>query len=96
MSFRNTIFKKKNEIVKLAAVHGATNVRIFGSTGRGEDNPNSDVDLLVEFDEDRSLFDLIRLREDLAQLLGRQVDVVTTDALNSRIRQDVLGEALPL
>lgn len=96
MSFRNTIFEKKNEIVKLAAVHGATNVRIFGSTARGEDDPNSDVDLLVEFDEDRSLFDLIRLREELAQLLGRQVDVVTTEALNSRIRQDVLREALPL
>ena len=96
MSFRDTLFEKKNEIVKLAAVHGATNVRIFGSTARGEDNPNSDVDLLVEFDEDRSLFDLIRLREELAQLLGRQVDVVTKESLNSRIRQDVLGEALPL
>lgn len=96
MSFRDTIFEKKNEIVKLAAVHGATNVRIFGSTARGEDNPNSDVDLLVEFDDDCSLFDLIRLREELTQLLGRQVDVVTAEALNSRIRQDVLGEALPL
>lgn len=77
-------------------MHGATNVRIFGSTARGEDNPNSDVDLLVEFDDDCSLFDLIRLREELTQLLGRQVDVVTAEALNSRIRQDVLGEALPL
>lgn len=96
MSLRDIILEKKSDIVQLAKLHGATHVRIFGSTARGEDHPNSDVDFLVEFDEDRSLFDLIRLKAELEQLLDRQVDVVTSESLNSRVRGDVLGEAIPL
>ena len=60
---------KKNAIVKLGREHGATSIRVFGSVARGDNRETSDVDLLVEFEKDRTLFDLIDLRLDLRDLL---------------------------
>lgn len=93
---RDLVVNKKHEIVRLATNHGVTNVSVFGSAVRGDDGPGSDIDLLVEFEEGRSLFDLIRLRDALTALLGRPVDVVTKDALHWRIKDEVLKEAFRL
>jgi predicted nucleotidyltransferase len=84
----------RGEILTLAARHGATNVRVFGSVARGDADAASDVDFLVDFEPGRSLFDLAGLLIDLEDLLGRPVDVVTEPGLKARIRQRVLAEAV--
>ena len=86
----------RDEILRLAAKHGARNVRVFGSVVRGEDTPESDVDFLVTLDPGRSLFDQGGLLADLEKLLGRRVDVVEPEGLHWYIRDRVLKEAVPL
>jgi len=87
--------EKRAEILRLAETHGARNVRVFGSVARADNREDSDVDLLVEFDTGKTLFDLIALKLDLESLLGAKVDVVTPNSLRY-IRDQVLAEALPL
>jgi len=90
------IREKRQEILEIAAKHGAYNVRIFGSVARGEADEKSDVDILVELEPERSLLDLGGLLMDLEALLGFKVDVVTVRGLRKRIRERVLREAVPL
>lgn len=86
----------REDVLRLASRHGASNVRVFGSLARGDAGADSDVDLLVNLDKGRSLLDLGALLEDLKALLGREVDVVTEKGLRARIRNRVLKEAVPL
>ena len=87
---------KREEILRIAARHGAHNVRVFGSVARGEARQDSDVDFLVEMEKGRSLFDLGGLLMDLQEVLDRPVDVVTEKGLRDRIRSRVLREAVAL
>jgi uncharacterized protein len=87
---------RRAEILRLAALHGATNVRIFGSVARGEADEKSDVDFLVDMGSGRSLLDLGGLLEDLRELLSHPLDLVTERGLKARIRDRVLKEAVPL
>lgn len=87
---------QRDEILRLAAKYGARNVRVFGSVARGEEGPDSDLDLLVEFAADRSLLDHVALVQDLEELVGRKVQITTPDALHWYIRDRVLAEAVPL
>jgi hypothetical protein len=87
---------RRSEVLATAARHGASNVRVFGSAARGEEGVDSDIDLLVELEAGRSLFDLSRLIADLRQLLDRDVDVVTEDGLYWLLRRRILREARPL
>ena len=87
---------RRDDILRIAAQHGASNVRVFGSASRGEAGPQSDIDLLVSFDMDRALFDHVGLIQDLEDLLGHKVDVVTEDSLHWYIRERVLKEAVAL
>ena len=96
MDLRDVLTRKRDEIVKVAAIHGARNIRVFGSVARGEADEKSDIDFLVEMEPDRSLFDLGGLLMDLQEVLGRDVDVVTERGLNPRIRDRVLREAVAL
>ena len=86
----------RDEILRVAAQHGARNVRLFGSAARGEATEGSDLDFLVEMEPERSLLDLAALRNDLMDLLGREVDVVTEDGLYWLLRRKILREARPL
>jgi predicted nucleotidyltransferase len=86
----------REEICRIAFAHGAVNVRVFGSTGRGEQGTTSDLDLLVDMAEGRSLFDLIALSDDLEESLGTEVDVVTEASLSPYMRDRVLDEAVAL
>lgn len=87
---------RRDEILRVAAQHGARHVRVFGSVARGEADERSDVDFLVDLDKGQSLLDLGGLLMDLQSLLGRPVDVVTEKGLKSRIRDRVLDEAVTL
>jgi hypothetical protein len=91
-----TIENNRDAILRLARKHGAHNVRLFGSTARGEDRPDSDLDVLVDLESGRSLIDHVALKQDLEELLGREVDVVTERSLHPRIREQVLREAVAL
>ena len=84
----------RESIRALVAEHHAVSPRIFGSVARGDDEPGSDIDLLVEFTEDASLLDEIALRLALADLLQVNVDVVAVDTLRGRMRERVLQEAV--
>lgn len=86
----------REAILKLSRQHGAQNVRIFGSAVRGDDTTSSDLDVLVEMEEGRSLVDRVALKQDLEDLLGQEVDVVTEASLHPRVRERVLREAVPL
>ena len=90
------IQQRKHEIMQIAAKYGAHNLRVFGSVARGEAGPDSDLDLLVQFDANRSLFDLITMSQELEDLFGRRVEVVTEQALHWYIRERVLHEAVAL
>jgi hypothetical protein len=79
----------------VAARHHANRVRIFGSVARGDDQPDSDIDLLVDFAPDSSPFDLIRMARELEELLGHPVDVVSTGGLKDRDRH-ILAESVDL
>jgi hypothetical protein len=79
----------------VAARHHANRVRVFGSVARGDDRPDSDIDLLVDFAPDSSLFDLMRMARELEQLLGHPVDVVSTGGLKDRDRH-ILAESVDL
>jgi predicted nucleotidyltransferase len=96
MGIEELLQDQREAILRIAAQHGAHNVRVFGSVARGEARPDSDVDLLVELEPGRSLLDLGGLLMDLQTLLGREVDVVTDKGLRDRIRARVLQEARPL
>ncbi len=93
MDIEQLIRKKKDLINKIAAKHGAANVRIFGSVARGEALPGSDIDLLVDISGQTSPWLPAGLVIDLEELLGRQVEIVTEKALNPYIRDYVLREA---
>ncbi len=96
MELDKIVRSRKEEILQLAAKHGAHNVRLFGSAARGDAGPESDVDFLVEFEDGRSLLDLSGLWLDLEELLGRKVDVAQPQTLHWYIRDRVLKEAIPL
>ena len=87
---------KRSAILHLAQTYGATNLRIFGSVARGEDTSTSDLDLLIDLEPNRSLFDLGGLAMDLQDLLGCPVDIVTEKGLKQRIRTRVMQEAINL
>jgi uncharacterized protein len=96
MDLNNLLKSRREEILSIAARHGARNVRVFGSVARGEYDDKSDIDLLVEFESGRSLLDHAGLWLELQDLLGCKVDVVSERGIKPRIRERVLREAVPL
>jgi hypothetical protein len=75
---------------------GASNLRVFGSVARGEDTPDSDVDLLVDVPLGTGLFALLALEEQLQRILQVDVDLATVDSLKPRVRAEALAEAIPV
>jgi uncharacterized protein len=96
MGIVEVLKEKREEILRIAARHGASNVRVFGSVARGEADAQSDIDLLVELERGRSLLDHAALMLDLESLLGRRVDVATERGLKPLIREHILREAVRL
>ena len=96
MNKNELLAAKREEILQIAARHGARNVRVFGSVARGEAGPESDIDFLVELEKGRSLLDHAALLLDLEKLLDCKVDVVTERSLRPRVRERVFREAIYL
>ena len=96
MEIDNILKDRRETILRVAASHGARDVRVFGSRVRGTARPDSDVDILVKLEAGRSLLDLIAIKQDLEDLLGCKVDVVTEAAISPYIREQVLNEAVAL
>jgi uncharacterized protein len=93
MSARELLRKQRDQIISLAARHGARNVRVIGSVARRQDDAASDVDLLVDLEQGRSLLDHAALIADLQTLLGRKVDVATERGLRPAVRARVVPDA---
>jgi hypothetical protein len=87
---------QRKAIIASAARHGASDVRVFGSAARGDDRPDSDVDLVVDLEPKIGLLTLEHLRRELSDLLGTAVDVVPIDSLRPRVRREVERDAIPL
>jgi predicted nucleotidyltransferase len=90
------LLEKRNQILRLAASRGMSNVRVFGSFARGTATGKSDVDLLVDAGPSRSMLDVIGLWLDLEELLKRKVDLITEGGMHPRLRETILAEARPL
>lgn len=86
--------EKRDMILQAAARHGASNVRIYGSVARGEARPSSDVDVLVDLEQGRSLLDLAALHLELEEILGYPVEIGTD--VRPRLRERVHSEAVRL
>jgi len=86
----------REDIQRIAAKHGAYNVRVFGSFARGEAGPQSDLDLLISVGPKTTPWFPGGWVVDLEELLGRRVDVLTENGLSPLIRDRVLSEAVPL
>ena len=87
--------RHRREILSLAEKHGFSNVRVFGSTARGDEHSGSDIDLLVDRSPDSTLFEIGRLEHAVSTLLGLPVDVVPATSLKPRIAPNVFAEAIP-
>ena len=92
----DTIREKRETIVRIAARHGASQVRLIGSVARGEARPDSDVDLLVTWSEGTSLLDQAALMLELESLLGRKVDIASDGWVKPSIRESVYRDAIAL
>ena len=87
---------RRAELLAIAARHGLSNVRVFGSVARGDDGPDSDVDLLVDLPAGMGLFGFGRAASDFEDLLQVSVDLVPARSLKPRVRPEVEAEAVPL
>jgi len=100
MTSRELLEREHDRIVQLLADRGATAVRIFGSVARGEDEADSDIDLIIELPNESSagseLMTALGLSEELSRLVGSRVDVVTPRLLRAEVREAALAEAVPL
>jgi predicted nucleotidyltransferase/ribosome-binding protein aMBF1 (putative translation factor) len=88
--------RHRKDLVEVAAAHGVSNVRVFGSVARGEDGPDSDVDLLADFPPGLSLFGLGRLEADLESILGTRVDLIPAADLKPGVRERVESDLITL
>ena len=94
---QNDLLKKhKENIHKIATNHGILSIQVFGPFARGEDNIDSDIDLLVELEPKRSLLDMIAMKHELEDLMKRKVDVVTANGISPYLVKQIMEEAVQL
>jgi predicted nucleotidyltransferase len=96
MSLREELHHNRDAVDAIAVKHGASNVRLFGSVIRGDEGPDSDIDLLIDMDENRGFADYLALVEELEGLFGRHVDLVIGRSLSPHFRPYIEAEARPL
>lgn len=95
MQIRDRLDIPHDELAALCRRYSVRELSLFGSVLRDDFRADSDIDVLVEFEEDApiGLFELVRLKSDLARLLGRDVDLVEKAGLKRWVRAPVLSTA---
>jgi uncharacterized protein len=96
MLLRDDLHRHHQALHRIAARYGASNLRVFGSVARGEERPDSDIDLLVDLAEERGFRDYLALAENLERLLHRKVDLVLARSLSPHFRPYIEADARPL
>jgi predicted nucleotidyltransferase len=96
MTIEDKVKTLREDIARVAESHGASNVRIFGSVARRQSGTDSDLDILVDLAEDRSLLDHVAIQQELEALLGCSVHVVVAGGLSPHLESRILTEARPL
>ena len=96
MDVGELVDEKRAEIIRIASANGAARVRIFGSFTRGTARADSDLDLIIDLESGRHLLDLVAIKQDLEDLLGRKVHVLTEAAISPSMRAEILRDATPL
>lgn len=96
MTIKQLLHERQMDIQKVAAKHGAFNLRVFGSVVRGEEAEDSDIDFLVDTGQKTSPWFPGGLILELEEMLERPIEIVTEKGLNSLIRNQVMKEAIPL
>jgi predicted nucleotidyltransferase len=96
MALRDELHRRRDDILAVAARHGVSNLRLFGSVARGEERADSDIDLLVDLADDRGFDDYLALIDELESLFARRVEVVIERSLSRHFRPYVEAEAQPL
>lgn len=93
MSVFLDVKSKRQQIINIAHLHKVNNIKIFGSIVREEETEDSDIDLLVNCEEQCSLFDLIALKDELESILNKRVDIVSEDSVHWTLKDIILSEA---
>lgn len=96
MPLLDTLLAKRAEVLNVASRHGASNVRLFGSVARRSETPSSDVDILIDLARDRDFSDFLALAEELEELIGRKVDLVTSRGLSPYLKPLIEEEIFSL
>jgi predicted nucleotidyltransferase len=96
MPLRDELHRRRDTVLAIAARHGVSKIRLFGSVARGEERPDSDIDLLIDLDESRGIEDYLSFAEELESLLARRVEVVIDRSLSPHFRPYIETEAEPL
>ncbi len=96
MPLRDELHRRRDVPLAIARRHGVSNLRLFGSVIRGEERPDSDIDLLVDMAEDRGFGDYLAVVEELEAALARRVEVVIERSLSPHFRPYIEAEAQPL
>lgn len=96
MPLIDTLLANRAEVLRAASRHGASNVRLFGSVARRAETPSSDVDILIDLASDRGFSDFLALAEELEELIGRKVDLITSRGLSPFLKPLIEEEILLL
>jgi hypothetical protein len=96
MAVRDDLRRRRDAVLAIAARHGVSRIRVFGSVARGEERPDSDIDLLIDLDDDRGFADYLEFAEEIETLFGRRVEIVLNRSLSRHFRPYIEAEAQAL
>ena len=96
MAVRDELRRRRDTVLAIAARHGVSQVRVFGSVARGEERPDSDIDLLIDLDDNRGFADYLEFAEEIEKLFGRRVEIVLNRSLSRHFRPYIEAEAQTL
>lgn len=85
-------FTKKEEIITYCQNNGIEYLGVFGSYARGDFKENSDIDILIKVQDDKSLLDIVRMERELSEILGIKVDLLTEESISKYMRSSIKKE----
>ena len=89
--------QNRDEIYAIAQKYGVSNIRVFGSVARGEENAQSDIDLLVTISKHKGMgFDLLRFEREFSEKFHIKTDVISQNSVHALLKEKIFGEAILL